>query len=256
MDWEEEYKTMVLNAEDYFDNVNKFIQPYIPQVLYKYSGCNSDYWKDRLLKGELYFCPSNKLNDKFDGTSRIDLKMALRKGTKLNKKFNTVNLNNRGIKEVLNGLKEDICIASLSEIYNSTSMWDRYADRHTGFCIAYDTGKMSEFKKSLLFKVIYGEKPDITKQVENLYNGAGLASIVFKADEWRNEQEWRMFKICKNQGNIKYYFRKEIKAVYLGMDCKEENKNIIINWAKQENKEVYQMISDDSTQQLFAKKII
>ena len=45
-DWEKQYVQMVLDAKDSFDNVNKFLQSYFPKFLYKYSGCNSDYWKD------------------------------------------------------------------------------------------------------------------------------------------------------------------------------------------------------------------
>ncbi len=59
MDWEKQYKQMVLNAKDSFDDVNKFLQSYFPKFLYKYSGCNSDYWKDRLCKGELYHIKRN-----------------------------------------------------------------------------------------------------------------------------------------------------------------------------------------------------
>lgn len=66
-----------------------------------------------------------------------------------------------------------------------------------------------------------------------------------------------MFKICEiEDADKKYYFRKEIKAVYIGTDCEEKNKKIIMDWARQENKEIYQMEIDYKEQKLSANRLI
>lgn len=269
MNWEEEYKRLVLDGIKSYGDINKFLQPYMPQYLYKYCDFNGEYWSGRLDKGELYFSPANKLNDLSEGYPKIDLKEALREGTKLNKSVKQgygipekkkLNLNNEQVKEILGGFQEDIRIASLSEINNSDSMWDRYADKHKGFCIEYDVRKMSDLKRNMLYKVLYEkEKPDITNSVANLSDGAGLVSIIFKSNDWTSEKEWRMFKIHKcgtEKEAIKYYFRKEIKAVYLGMNCEEKNKSIIIEWAKKEKKEIYQMSNSYEKYELDSTRII
>lgn len=266
MDWEKQYKQMVLNARDSFDDVNKFLQPYFPKFLYKYSGCNSIFWKDRLYKGELYFCHSNKLNDLFDGAVKIDLKKASREGTRLNQHLKQMleishkeklDLTDEEIIKSLSDFREDIRIASLSEAYDSEPMWAHYGEQHKGFCIEYDVSKMSNMKKRMLFKVIYGEKPDITEQIEEAWIGVGLSSCIFKSEGWAYEKEWRMFKICEiEDADKKYYFRKEIKAVYIGTDCEEKNKKIIMDWARQENKEIYQMEIDYKEQKLSANRLI
>ena len=265
MDWEKQYKQMVLNAKDSFDDVNKFLQSYFPKFLYKYSGCNADYWKDRLCKGELYFCPSNKLNDLFDGEVRIDLKRASREGTRLNQDLKQMlrishkeklDLTDEEIKKSLRGFREDIRIVSLSEVYDSEPMWAHYGEQHKGFCIEYDVDKMSYIKKRMLFKVIYGEKPDITGQIEKACIGAGLSSCIFKNKEWAYEKEWRMIKIYQSQEKFKRCFKTGIKAVYIGRNCEEKNKKFIVDWARRENKVIYQMEIDYKEQKLFPNRLI
>lgn len=261
MDWEKQYAQKVLDAKDSFDDVNKILRPHFPEFLYKYSRFNSDYWKNMIFKGELYFCGTDKLNDPFDGFAKVNLKEALREGTMLNQAVNQICSITEDEKleladEILCGFQKDIRVASLTEINNSASMWDRYADGHKGFCIEYDVAKMNNEKKNMLFKVIYDEKPDITKQIENPYIGVGLSSIIFKDSEWSSEREWRMFKIYQGGKDVKYCFSEEIKAVYLGKNCAEGNKNIIIDWATKENKEVYQMVANYKKCKLCANRLI
>lgn len=40
MNWEEEYKRLVLDGIKSYDDINKFLQPYMPKYLYKYSSFN------------------------------------------------------------------------------------------------------------------------------------------------------------------------------------------------------------------------
>lgn len=267
MNWEEEYKKIVLDGEENF-KVNNFLRSHLPKFLYKYCDFNLEYWKDRLFKGELYFCPANKLNDTFEGVPKIDLVKALEEGTNLNKTLRQVygipkgeklELSPEQIEDVLKKMQEKVHIASLSEVNDSDSMWERYSDKHKGFCIQYDVSKMSDLKKNMLYKVIYREKPDITKITQDLADAGDLFVVIFKPEDWSCEKEWRMFKIRQDEEGKKpiiYYFKREISAVYLGRDCEEENKKIILDWAKKENKEVYQMINSLEQNKLISKKII
>lgn len=267
MNWEEEYKKIVLDGTENF-KVNNFLRSHLLKFLYKYCDFNSEYWENRLFRGELYFCPANKLNDTFEGVPKIDLVKALEEGTNLNKAIRQVygipkgeklELSPKQIEDVLKGTQEKVRIASLSEVNDSDSMWERYSDRHRGFCIQYDVSKMSDLKKDMLYKVIYEEKPDITKIAQDLSDAGDLFVLIFKSKDWNYEKEWRMFKICEDEEEkevIKYYFRREISAVYLGRDCEEKNKKTVLNWAKKENKEVYQMFNSLEQNKLIGKRII
>lgn len=68
---------------------------------------------------------------------------------------------------------------------------------------------------------------------------AGLISIVSKAQEWSYEKEWRMVMLKANSVES-FYFRKEIKAITLGMNCEPVNRDKVCDWAKKNGKEVFQ----------------
>lgn len=156
------------------------------------------------------------MNDPFDGAVRIDLKKALREGTKFNQLLKQrlgishkkkLDLSDEEVKKSLSDFREDICIMSLSEVYDSELMWAHYGEQHKGFCIEYDVSKMRDIKRKMLFKVIYGEKPDITEQIEEACIGAGLSSYIFKNEDWRYEKEWRMIKLYQSQKKLKRCFK-------------------------------------------------
>ena len=65
-----------------------------------------------------------------------------------------------------------------------------------------------------------------------------------------------MIKIYQSQEKFKRCFKTGIKAVYIGRNCEEKNKKFIVDWARRENKVIYQMEIDYKEQKLFPNRLI
>lgn len=109
--------------------------------------------------------------------------------------------------------REDTCVCSFSEIYDSTVMWGLYANSSKGFCIEYDYNKVAELplKERImlrsLYKVIYEENlPEFSFKTTTAYmiseqkdmqlykkaNEEMLTRLVTKTSNWMQEKEWRI----------------------------------------------------------------
>ena len=120
-------------------------------------------------------------------------------------------------------LRDMSYIFSMSEDYDSNSMWAYYATNNRGFCIEYDFQKAralpSEAKRKLisLYRVEYqekqedysfiplmeyylGAKQDIQKIQSETYNM--LTRLITKKIDWKHEKEWRLF--LSNTENKQY----------------------------------------------------
>jgi hypothetical protein len=120
-------------------------------------------------------------------------------------------------------LRDMSYIFSMSEDYDSNSMWAYYSNNNRGFCIAYDFQKAralpSEAKRKLisLYRVEYqekqedysfiplmeyylGAKQDIQKIQSETYNM--LTRLITKKIDWKHEKEWRLF--LSNTENKQY----------------------------------------------------
>lgn len=158
-----------------------------------------------------------------------------------------------------------IGISCLSEDYKSILMWSHYADKHTGFCVEYNFS-MDSFDPNYddvasriqIFPVIYSsERPNMSelfdfevfKQIQINPNEsdkfrAGIEyNLLFKAKEWEYEKEWRIVGSVKTS---RFYNSPHPKAIYLGVSISDENKEKILEIAKEKKIPVYQMkLSED-----------
>ncbi len=136
----------------------------------------------------------------------------------LKKPFSSmVNFNNES--------KKDIYIFSMSEDYDSDTMWAYYANSNKGFCIEYDYNKVKDLsfdKKRLLisiYKVIYRDQLEEHSLVGMLQyfiggkkdtelfkreNRVALEHTITKLSKWQEEKEWRVF-LCNLDDNNKIY---------------------------------------------------
>ena len=113
-----------------------------------------------------------------------------------------------------NESRKDIYIFSMSEDYDSDTMWAYYANSNKGFCIEYDYDKVKDLpfdKKKLLislYKVVYkdnfdeysfsdmlqyylgGKKDDELLKRANMQT---LTAMITKLSRWKEEKEWRIF---------------------------------------------------------------
>lgn len=113
-----------------------------------------------------------------------------------------------------NESRKDIYIFSMSEDYDSDTMWAYYANSNKGFCIEYDYNKVKNLpfgKKRLLislYKVVYkdcfdeysfsdmlqyylGGKKDY--ELLKRANMQTLTCMITKLGRWKEEKEWRIF---------------------------------------------------------------
>lgn len=134
-------------------------------------------------------------------------------------------------------------------------MWSHYAHSHTGFCVEY------EFERSLFEKDGKSSKIQLVDAVSypdtiSIDAEPDFKKALFqKSNFWKYEQEMRFVQFdpdsevdyptvdCKNM----------IKAVYLGVNCSEENKLKMIKAIGNKDIPLYQMQIDDSNVTRFRK---
>lgn len=115
-------------------------------------------------------------------------------------------------------------------------MWAHYARNYNGYCIEYDVTKIKDYMIYNLYPVLYEkEYIDITESLINYNKNTGLICNLIKAKEWKYEKEWRIVEYRENP----FYFKKALKVVYLGKNCAQKIKEDILQWAKNDGKEVY-----------------
>lgn len=262
----EDYKKELLNSGNSADKITKFLTPYFPKKLYKYGNFKSDHWEKTMFKGQVYLAKSNSFNDPFDCLPYFDIntlldsplirKLVMQRQPSLEEADFFEDNREQIHGEILQGLREEFRASCFSEKWDSILMWGHYADCHKGFCIEYDLSSLSELKKSKLFPVLYQKDPiDITHDMINLTPNAGLISIVSKAQEWSYEKEWRMVTLHSNSSES-FYFRKEIKAIILGLDCEQVNRDKVFDWAKKKGKEVFQTKISSGKYEIIKERLI
>jgi hypothetical protein len=124
-----------------------------------------------------------------------------------------------------NDSRKDLYVFSMTEDYDSNTMWAYYANSNKGFCIEYDYNKVKNMqldKKRLLislYKVIYkkqfeehsfvdmlqyfiGGKKD--KELLKKANMQTISHMITKLDKWKEEKEWRIF-LCNLDSNNKIF---------------------------------------------------
>lgn len=207
-----------------------------------------------LINKTIWFSTPVQLNDPFDSQLRIDHKIPSRSDfesllndafrewyEETNQPFEVITpvacfegekLTNGFIDEI-SKFKQQIesnlrnsSILSLSEIYNSTTMWSHYADSHKGICIEYETKKIfpknniEEIAKKVIYKSsneIYFNSFDIyakccANRNKNKYFQMISEINSTKTKDWSYEKEWRL--INGNAGNF-HHGEDAIKSIFL-----------------------------------------
>jgi len=156
-------------------------------------------------------------------------------------------------------IKNSLRVCSFSTINNSLLMWSHYAKNHTGFCIEYDIGSLKyDSLQRQLYPIIYTDILfDTTKyhnvdlkDKNNLYM---MLSALYKSKEWQYEKEWRL--IIHGGVNIENHPMPKPKAIYLGSQINNDNKEELIKIAKYKNISIFQMELDSSKFKLNIKII-
>ena len=144
------------------------------------------------------------------------------------------------IKDMINKIK----ICSLSSEYDNFLMWSHYANEHKGICIAYDISKIKEYNKTILKKVIYTKKIQIYKPYNHIFENLILNNeeknfislFYLKHKNWKYEKEYRIITYEDYD-----FINLPIKAIYFGMNADINHINLVKNFIKDKNIELYKM---------------
>lgn len=240
--WKEEYKNILLDTKSDYPDVRKIVQQHIPSYLYKYGSFRSQHWQDVIYKAHIYLSAPVEFNDPFDCKANFDYKRAVKSGKFRDELITTIEedkiekMPDEFVQTVTEMMRNNIFVFCFSEVWNSILMWSHYADSHSGYCVEYDMNLVRSFLIENLYPVLYEkEYIDITNSLIYTRSKPGLICHLTKAKEWDYEKEWRI--IENNQKPI--YLKKALKAIYLGINCSQKVRKDIMQWAEDNNKEVY-----------------
>ncbi len=130
-------------------------------------------------------------------------------------------------------------VACFAKRRDNLLMWSHYSGRGKGFCIAFNTQKALILHKGLIREVQYsGKPPEPLDGSAFLGDGtpegrvpAMLDFLAHKPEDWKYEQEWRVF--MKIDGRNKEerdknrrigYDWDALKAIYFGTETEDETK--------------------------------
>ncbi len=170
---------------------------------------------------------------------------------------------------LLNNLKTDTGICSFAEKKDNQVMWTMYANHYKGYCIEYDFSSELDNPNYLgccykLYPVLYKKKRDfnivgfLTAIIMNAFLEEKvqkknypsflkefLSIILTKGKDWEFQKEWRLIDSCNTN-----HPAPKIKAIYLGSEVEEKNKQMILEYAKNHNFKVYIQENDYQTLEL------
>ena len=142
--------------------------------------------------------------------------------------------------------RQEMGICSLTELEDSTEMWEKYADKSTGYCVQYAVD--GYVHKPEIFPVVYSDErdTDILTSIIASFLGifiCGMTNELIQADKsqfirlfltkntvWQYQKEWRII------GNAdERIAAPKIEAIILGKNVSKENEERIRQYCAQRN---------------------
>ena len=233
-----------------------------PKILYKYRNWNDKYNKRFINEREVFMASPNQFEDKLDCKSpvRYDLmtheqaKVVYTRISNLDENLSRQQKRKR-VRELLNkkdylnpefnenyqkiyfkGYFERLGILSLTAVNCLDSMWEKYADNHSGFCVGYNSRILLNFLGGG-GKVEYPDElpillPDPIMSREEMR----WKQVYFKEKKWEFEQEYRTQKFWEFPATIsdrQIALPKEaFNCVILGKNMSETDRTEIIDSIK------------------------
>jgi hypothetical protein len=156
----------------------------------------------------------------------------------------------RELSNILNTQMEQFRVYSLSRRFNNLSLWAKYADDHSGYCLEF--GNEGPLFGEHVMEVVYGEyAPFDVNDSEN--RSAGF--LVSKRSEWSNEEEVRLISV-RGTGPLVKIEPQWLTRIILGRNMSAENQKQIREWAEQRDPEllVVNAYFDELHQEIRLKK--
>ncbi|MFS8112044.1 DUF2971 domain-containing protein [Rhizobium jaguaris] len=149
------------------------------------------------------YCPRfSDMNDPMEGAHRTSLGSILR-GSRA------------GLEDIAEA-RNDLGIASLSEVHDHEPMWAHYAGQFSGICIMFSTRKLlAGLDDDIdLIRMAYNEKPPILASQKASVSDKAKLTLATKTVRWASEREWRI--IAPLVGKAEYVDPAAVIRVYLG----------------------------------------
>ena len=221
---------------------------------YKYAeftGQKQEWLKEVILGHQLYLPILDQLNDPADGRPKLaviseeklfnffhhiwlsqnpnaspDQQINERLALEHNLKQRGPDFFTRGLSQLLNHELNDWRIYCLSKRWDNLSLWAKYANNHTGYCLEF--ANIGPFFTSAKI-VRYGEAPEIDPTNREHMDGRWFFC---KREVWSNEEEVRILiqrhSSCKVQIGPSWLTR-----LILGWEMADADKQRIRKWAKE-----------------------
>jgi hypothetical protein len=158
-------------------------------------------------------------------------------------------------KKLKDSFKDGYLVSCFSEELGNGLMWSHYAEYHSGYCIEYDFKGLGlkHVRNSMLYPVIYSQsyfdateyyRSTLLGDIKEYNNLFGVYPTISKSPEWSYEKEWRMiFPYGPSAPDeIRALSMPKPKAIYLGVRMNEENRDTILQIAKERKVPVYQVV--------------
>jgi hypothetical protein len=244
-------KTHVPNTEGAIPLSPKATVPHF----YKYSGLATPEHLDRLrviIQDHELFLPNlDQLNDPADGRPRFAPLSEIQMGSFLYSDFAqrnpqltcaeltnereiiSYNVKLHGTEQLhkiltkcLHSELKDYRIYSMSMRYNNLSLWAKYADDHSGYCLEFvNEGPLFESARDVMYEDI------LRMDVSNPHHRNGFWFFC-KRPEWSNEEEVRLVLPRGNGSRVKIE-PTWLKRLILGKSVSKQNEQVIRSWALQ-----------------------
>ena|SRR5690348_1183758 len=122
---------------------------------------------------------------------------------------------------------EQFRVYSLSKRFDNLSLWAKYADGHTGYCLEFAND--GPLFGECVFEVVYGEYAPLDLNDSKSRDGRFL---VYKRPEWSNEEEVRLIRARASAPRVKIQ-PQWLTRLILGKNMSLDHRNQIREWAKQ-----------------------
>lgn len=259
-----------------FQELFSVFKMYIPEKLYKYYSFTdnlklNDTKIQTLRDGKIYLTNPKDFNDPFD-----------EKGYFYNAdKIAEIERLKHVKGKIIDDFSSYVRSASLSSNdYNCMPMWAHYANNHNGYCVSYN---MKDIKNNNLYACTFpvqytNDRVNITNEIykftketcelidENMKKGVKntvltdiriplLISFLgnIKHVSWCYEKEFRCSVGVSQNNDI--YIDAVPSEIYIGLKCKKEYRNELIDIAKQYKIPVYEMLYVEEIPQFMLKSI-
>lgn len=218
--------------------------------LYKYRSNISDSSGVRrdtqlLLSNQMYASPYKNLNDPFEGSVNLPKSESCE----------------RWVTPLIQDLSTaGVCSLSRQKVDehfpNNEIMWSLYADGHKGFCIEYDSEKLTSnsIKEFDIRNTITVNYEDQTPEVGKWDGIFDVQKKVFgtKSKAWTAENE---FRLVFNTSGLKPVSQDAVSAVYLGLRIDYGERNVILSEMIHKGIPVYQIIRQGESYSLRTVRI-